>query len=307
MSASGYQMGLPSAGMSYIRKHLGVSLECFASPLNCYCHLGNDSTELGDEICDEKMNKNLTLDSTSGMDGYYSIAYDVDKYFGSLGNFFWLLKAEIQSLHSTVIIMSATEQACSSYKKRKFGNEETSISLAPGSDSSHNFRKKSVELPLSNVHHRSFNLLTTGGSFQVNPPFVDAVMTAAVVHILSLLEYVDHTSSFSDKEDDTLLAAPPLSFTIILPGWVGAESIVRVENSNYARPSLGFKMKLCKHTHRYISGSQHTMVGRVGHCSDYEQVSNVNTFIYILQNEAGAIKWPVTEALLNGLQNVLSP
>jgi hypothetical protein len=57
-ASDGYQMAFPSSGFQWLREHLGVTVECFASPLNVW----------NDRFC--------------------SIARDTDSFFGSLGNFF---------------------------------------------------------------------------------------------------------------------------------------------------------------------------------------------------------------------------
>jgi hypothetical protein len=57
-SSDGYQMAFPDAGFQWLRRHVGVTAECFASPLNCW----------NDRFC--------------------SVARDTDRFFGSMGNFF---------------------------------------------------------------------------------------------------------------------------------------------------------------------------------------------------------------------------
>jgi hypothetical protein len=51
-------MAFPDIGFQWLRDQLGVRIECFASPLNCYNQR------------------------------FFSVAKDTDYYFGSLGNFF---------------------------------------------------------------------------------------------------------------------------------------------------------------------------------------------------------------------------
>ena len=57
-SSDGYQMAFPDVGFRWLRERVGVTAECFASPLNCW----------NDRFC--------------------SVARDTDQFFGSLGNFF---------------------------------------------------------------------------------------------------------------------------------------------------------------------------------------------------------------------------
>jgi hypothetical protein len=57
-ASDGYQMAFPHAGFQWLRDNVGVQIECFASPLNCW----------NQRIC--------------------SVAKDTDCFFGSIGNFF---------------------------------------------------------------------------------------------------------------------------------------------------------------------------------------------------------------------------
>jgi phosphorylated CTD-interacting factor 1 len=57
-TSDGYQMAFPDAGFQWLRDRMGVTMECFASPLNCW----------NQRFC--------------------SVARDTDRFFGSQGNFF---------------------------------------------------------------------------------------------------------------------------------------------------------------------------------------------------------------------------
>lgn len=57
-SSDGYQMAFPHKGFQWLRDNVGVKIECFASPLNCW-------------------NQRI-----------FSVARDTDQFFGSCGNFF---------------------------------------------------------------------------------------------------------------------------------------------------------------------------------------------------------------------------
>ena len=57
-SSDGYQMAFPDVGFHWLRHRMGVTAECFASPLNCW----------NDRFC--------------------SVSRDTDRFFGSMGNFF---------------------------------------------------------------------------------------------------------------------------------------------------------------------------------------------------------------------------
>lgn len=183
-------MAFPDHGFAWLRQEMGVTCECFASPLNCY----NSS--------------------------FFSIARDVDRFFGSRGNFFCF--------------------------------RGTSVPISP--------------LPLNGVP-------ITGGSFEANPPFVESIMAEMAKNI------------------ELVLASnnAPFSFVIIIPGWDddGCECYQILNNSIYARPHRGYKLVLDKKQHNYRPGMQHR-------AQLVEQPSNVNTFVFFLQNDAGAVKWPVS-------------
>jgi SAM-dependent methyltransferase len=117
-----------------------------------------------------------------------------------------------------------------------------------------------------------FDFHPTEGSFEANPPFVDETMTENVKHIISLLEK-------SQK---------PLSFVIIVPGWDDddCQSYQITTGSKYLRAFLTWD----KMSHQYKSGVQYKMDD-----STRYKDSRVNTFVFIMQNDAGAKKWPVTE------------
>ncbi len=57
-ASDGYQMAFPHSGFQWLRDNVGVEIECFASPLNCW----------NQRMC--------------------SVARDTDQFFGSMGNFF---------------------------------------------------------------------------------------------------------------------------------------------------------------------------------------------------------------------------
>ena len=79
----GFQAAIPEKLFLVLRKHFGVSLECFASPLNCHCECpeGRRRGGGGAAATDEVTN--------CGTDPRFCSAYfDTDRHFGSLGTFF---------------------------------------------------------------------------------------------------------------------------------------------------------------------------------------------------------------------------
>ena len=197
-------MAISDEAFHWFRTNLSVSIECFASPLNCW------------------------------NDRFFSVSYDTDKYFGSLGNFF-------------------------------------------------QFRRETEEMDVV----KPFDyLFTEGASFEANPPFVDSVMTAMAKHIHYLLDSVKNSSV-------------PFSFSIVVPAWTDCEGIDIMNNSIYSRPYRGYKMILEKKEHYYRPGMQHRVLDRE------KQPSNVSTFVYILQNDAGSIKWPFTLDKAKQLKDIM--
>jgi hypothetical protein len=114
--------------------------------------------------------------------------------------------------------------------------------------------------------------LSLGGSFEANPPFVESIMNSMAKRI----EYV--LSNYSNV---------PFSFSVIVPAWTDCEGIDIMTNSKFLRPKPKFVLKLEKKEHDYRPGMQH----RSQHS---QQASNVATFVFFLQNDLGAKKWPVT-------------
>jgi len=126
-----------------------------------------------------------------------------------------------------------------------------------------------------------------GGSFEANPPFVDGVMTAMARRIEAIL--CAHTAS-----------SIPWSFCVVVPGWNDAdcESYQIMSKSTFARPRPGYYLVLDPKTHNYRPGMQHR-------AEINEQPSNVTSFVFFLQNDAGARTWPISEAKAALLRRIL--
>jgi hypothetical protein len=108
-----------------------------------------------------------------------------------------------------------------------------------------------------------------GGSFEVNPPFVEEIMLATSLYL-----------------DMWLQDADPLSFFIFYPGWSDTPGFEVLKQSRFRR-HLKF---LPKRDHTYLPGYQH-LPDREGHSIAY-----ADSYIVVMQNDAGAQKWPVDEA-----------
>lgn len=106
-----------------------------------------------------------------------------------------------------------------------------------------------------------------GGSFEANPPFVEAVMNQMADRIFYLLR------SHPDI---------PFSFIVIVPAWADCQGVIEMTDSEFTRPHRGYRLVLEKKKHDYRPGMQH----RTGHT---HQPSNVDTFVFFLQNDAGKL------------------
>ena len=115
-----------------------------------------------------------------------------------------------------------------------------------------------------------------GGSFEANPPFVESVME----HMARKMEILLNLYRESPV---------PYSFIVIVPGW-DDDTCVSYQimfNSDFCRPQRQYKLVLAAKQHNYHPGMQQREMRD-------EQPSKVNTFVFFLQNDAGAKKWPIT-------------
>ena len=176
-------MAFPDNGFQWLRDVMGVKIECFASPLNCW----------NQRFC--------------------SVARDTDRFFGSLGNFFVF-------------------------------NGQAGV-----------LTEEDSGIPL-------------GGSFEANPPFVEAIMNDMAVRIDYLLE------TYPDA---------PFSIIVVVPAWYDCEGVKRMTDSQFNRPRRGYTLLLEKKKHDYRPGMQH----RTSHA---HQPSNVDTLMFFLQNDKGKCK-----------------
>lgn len=126
------------------------------------------------------------------------------------------------------------------------------------------------------------------GSFQANPPFDSSLVTQMRFHMEELL-------FGSDK---------PLSFIIIIPCW----DTPNTSDPRKVKAWQGLQAsRFCKHglllkqaEHGYFEGAQH-------HKHNQYRLSNHDTSIFFLQNDAGARKWAVTRQKIARLQEAFKP
>ncbi|KAH8070886.1 voltage-gated potassium channel [Aureococcus anophagefferens] len=164
----GFHAALPSRAFACLRDVGGVTLECFASPLNCY------------------------------FSPFCSASLVDDAPFGSIGSF--------------------------------------------------------------------FDFHPTGGSYEVNPPFVDDVLARAVDHARELLA----------------AATKPLSFVFVVPGWTDSDAWARLSGSPFLRDG---PLLVAADDHGYVDGAQHSR-------RDRHRASPYDTAFFFLQNDAGYAAWP---------------
>ena len=126
-----------------------------------------------------------------------------------------------------------------------------------------------------------FDFFPKSGSFEVNPPFTTDVMDRMA------------------KRLDEILAQQesPLSFIVFVPEWRTpvAEYHKIMDISIFNRKTVLIK----GNQHAFVVGDQHTAASRYFNLP-------FNTQVYFLQNESGAVTWPVTEEKLNNFAKSLN-
>jgi len=114
-----------------------------------------------------------------------------------------------------------------------------------------------------------------GGSFEANPPFIPAIMAAAVKRMHALLE-------------GTTAA---LSFVVVVPGWTEDAAWAALRASPFRRAHW----LIAAADHGFCDGAQHKR-------QDLYRESPFDTGVFVLQNDAGQAAWPVSPALESELR-----
>ncbi len=122
------------------------------------------------------------------------------------------------------------------------------------------------------------NLVSSGGSFEVNPPFIEEYMVLATNLILAALDNITRS----------------LSFVIIYPSWVDMDAYKNLVDSKYNVLTL----KLEKGKHYYISGSQYENADQDIHKAQFSST------VFILQNDKGQKKYEVTKTMRKEIERV---
>jgi phosphorylated CTD-interacting factor 1 len=116
------------------------------------------------------------------------------------------------------------------------------------------------------------------GSFEANPPFVPEVMAKAVEHIEQLVAG----------------ARLPMSFCVIVPVWKECSYWSALSASPHSRQE---PLIIQAESHGFCDGAQHQRRREERH-----RVSSFDTGVFFLQNDAGAAKWRVDQALVGRLE-----
>jgi len=114
------------------------------------------------------------------------------------------------------------------------------------------------------------------GSFEANPPFVPEIMDAMLEHIEALLGDASRG---------------PLSFLIVIPAWgAGVGTVKHMEKSRHCRASSRIEAS----SHGFCDGAQHLDGTR-----ELYRPSSWDTAVSLLQNAAGAKRWPLSKEELD--------
>jgi len=125
-----------------------------------------------------------------------------------------------------------------------------------------------------------FDLRATKGSFEMNPPFVPELMSAAVRHAEILLE---------DSKG-------PMSFAIFVPAWQQVACWDQLKRSTWRRGDVEV---VTANEHVFSDGNQHK-------ATDQFRPSSFDTAVAFLQNEAGAQRWQVCPELIAELREAVA-
>ena len=120
------------------------------------------------------------------------------------------------------------------------------------------------------------------GRFEANPPFVDGVIDSMATHMLALLETAQR-------------AAEPLSFVVVLPGWLDSAGWRALEAAPLRRATL----QVAAADHGFVDGAQHARA-----CS-FRQ-SPYDTTLFFLQTDAAAAAHPLGAAELARVERALA-
>lgn len=116
-------------------------------------------------------------------------------------------------------------------------------------------------------------LFEKGGSFEANPPFLEE-------HVAALSLIIEDTLK-------TTLKSVPLSFVVVYPSWTDSIGYQILHQSKFNITTLQYEYN----EHYYVQSSQYWLKNK-------KRTANNRSSIFILQNEAGKIKYKVTPEVL---------
>lgn len=119
-------------------------------------------------------------------------------------------------------------------------------------------------------------LVTQGGSFYANPPFMEEILHLLTHHIQEILKF-----------------SVPVSFICLFPTWSDFESYNRMKNNPYCKQCVVLE----PHKHAYIDGSQQVNT----ETTKKRHVAQFKTTLFIVQNEMGSERWPVNDHNMRAL------
>ncbi len=144
-----------------------------------------------------------------------------------------------------------------------------------------------------------FTTIFSNGSYESNPPFVEEVMMAMSMHILtslrrsSIKNVNNPTNNDNNDNNNSNSNSNPLSFAVIIPAWDDTPGYEILVKSEFYRD----KMFLSKHRHSYKEGYQHRV-----HNSKQYRISEAASFVLFLQNEEASKIWPINKQLIREIE-----
>jgi len=126
-----------------------------------------------------------------------------------------------------------------------------------------------------------FDFHPVSGSFEVNPPFTEELLTDMAAHINYLLS----------------ASQLPMSFIVFISDWSDAEGFIMMKQSLFLRKDFVVGPK----EHAYINGAQHALRWR----ERRSFLAIHATRVFILQNKAGFERWTPTEERIEKLRSAM--
>ena len=152
------------------------------------------------------------------------------------------------------------------------------------------------------------------GSYECNPPFVPALLTAAAQRVLALLQvsggaggggarpagppaapFTHGLAAATAALQAAEAAGGALSFAVLMPGWQEVAGWQLLRDSPFLRHSL----LVAAADHGYCDGSSHQ-------ARDMFRQSPFDTCLFMLQTSAAAARWRVTPPLAQQLQAAMA-